>query len=112
MKHRIRFIRSMSLLLALVLLFTMSPLSAYAVSGADAEETTAERGAPEMSSSTTTPTEGTPAEVTVTNASARSASEYYDSLAEAAAVNNAASIRYSNVKANTDLEYVLKGELI
>lgn len=43
MKKTIRFVRSMSLLLALVLLFTMSPLSVIAVSGADAEETTAER---------------------------------------------------------------------
>ncbi len=48
-------------------------------------------------------------EVTVTNAERRSDKKKWDSVEEAVRVDNASSIRYSNVKANTDLEYVLEG---
>ena len=46
---------------------------------------------------------------TVTNVATRKTQTYYDTLAEASAINNRSSIRYANVKANTDLEYVLNG---
>ena len=49
------------------------------------------------------------AEATVANAPERSESKTYSSVQEAAEINNRSSISYSNVRANTDIEYVLTG---
>ena len=55
---------------------------------------------------------GTVAEPLVTNAPTRSEAKAWDTLAEAIEVNNSASIVYPNVRANTDLEYILQGNNI
>ncbi len=47
--------------------------------------------------------------VTVTNTEKRIETQRFDTIEEAAAVNNKSSIVYENVKTNTDLEYVLDG---
>lgn len=46
---------------------------------------------------------------TITNAAERVETTYYDTLEEASAIDNRSSITYANIKANTDLEYVLIG---
>lgn len=47
--------------------------------------------------------------VTVSNTEKRVETQRFDTIEEAAAVNNKSSIVYENVKTNTDLEYVLDG---
>lgn len=51
-------------------------------------------------------------ETRVENAPAKATSTEYTSVKEAAAINNKSSIYYSNINANTDLEYILNGNNI
>ena len=50
--------------------------------------------------------------VTVTNTATRGNKKQWDTIDEAITVNNASSIIYTNVRSNTDLEYILDGNNI
>ncbi|MBR2293274.1 MAG: RICIN domain-containing protein [Clostridia bacterium] len=68
-------------------------------------------GAP-LSTGTGLELQGAASVTTVTNAPTREASSTYRTIEEAQTVRNASSITYTNVRANTDLEYVLTGDSI
>lgn len=57
-------------------------------------------------------TQGATSVTTVTNAPTREANATYRTIEEAQTVRNASTITYTNVRANTDLEYVLTGDSV
>ena len=57
-------------------------------------------------------TKGAASVTTVTNAPTREANATYRTIEEAQTVRNASTITYTNVRANTDLEYVLTGDSV
>lgn len=68
-------------------------------------------GAP-LSTGTGLELQGAASVTTVTNAPTREANATYRTIEEAQTVRNASSITYTNVRANTDLEYVLTGDSV